>query len=762
MPLVQAAAGLVAGPLGFVVAPAIATTCLWAGARLGGESEAAKAVAEALSHVFGHLGGDAVKGVLSSLRQPGNHDLERAIAVAARNALAESHQQLVRQRRIDTDSFDGWFSLWRDRVDRALETPEDTVLLFPSDYSADPVTLADGEEDQWWPLFEPLLLRWANEEQNFAKGRAVGTSALPAPLAEYCAKNLLNLMRQALREVLRDDAHERGWIAWQQRFLEAIAQQTRASHADVAQQFDNLARREEDLRLYLKEAVGGVHQRFDKVDGSLIEIAERIDVLQRSQRVLVATQLYPTPDLRFVSLDGKRLQDLRHEGFGSRGALAGVAGVAEGVIARAEKGQAIQRAKALLVAQALRVELRELLPKVPALVSASDEGFPEWDPFGGLIEEKTNGFIGREYVLSAIDAFVGSHPKGYCIVEGDPGMGKSSILAEWVLRKSCLAFFNVRSMGINRASQFLESICSQIVRRFGLPYTQISSTVTQDGAFLSRLLTEASSRLSENEKIIIAVDALDEVDLPAQSAGSNILYLPSYLPNGVFFVMTRRKNFHTPLAIQAPQHIIDLLNYPVESRDDIRAYVGKEIDRPRLREWIERSGVGTSRFVEALADKSENNFMYLHYVLPEIESGTYRNLSLERLPVGLEGYYEDHWRLMGMMERPLKRSKIKIVYILAEVRQPVSRRLIADFSQEDAVTVQETLDEWGQFLHQATVGEGGTEVKRYSVYHTSFRDFLQRKDILQAADVNIPRINAMIADNLFQDLFGDGPSTADS
>jgi hypothetical protein len=106
---------------------------------------------------------------------------------------------------------------------------------------------------------------------------------------------------------------------------------------------------------------------------------------------------------------------------------------------------------------------------------------------------------------------------------------------------------------------------------------------------------------------------------------------------------------------------------------------------------------------------------------------------------------------MGMMARPLPRPKIKIVYILAEVREPVSRDLICDFSDEDALTVQEVLDEWDQFLHEQQVGSQ----TRYSVYHASFRDFLHRKDIVQAAGVTIREINALIADDLWESLFGD-------
>ena len=53
-----------------------------------------------------------------------------------------------------------------------------------------------------------------------------------------------------------------------------------------------------------------------------------------------------------------------------------------------------------------------------------------------------------------------------------------------------------------------------------------------------------------------------------------------------------------------------------------------------------------------------------------------------------------------------------------------------------------------QFLHQTD-----DEVPAYSLYHGSFRDFLHRKDIVQAAGVTLPGIHALIADRLWESLF---------
>jgi hypothetical protein len=216
------------------------------------------------------------------------------------------------------------------------------------------------------------------------------------------------------------------------------------------------------------------------------------------------------------------------------------------------------------------------------------------------------------------------------------------------------------------------------------------------------------------------------------------------LPDGVCFVLTQRRGANLPFMVNSPTEIFDLLAHPAEGREDVIAYLGNAVKVPKVGEWIADRKIATDEFIQALADKSENNFMYLHYIILDMANGRYGDFSLEDVPIGLKGYYESHWALMGMQTKPLPKAKIKIIYILAEVRQPVSRPLIAEFAKEDELAIQEVLDEWEQFLHRHRINEQ----TRHSVYHASFREFLHRKDIVQAAGVTIEGINGLIDDGL--------------
>jgi hypothetical protein len=407
----------------------------------------------------------------------------------------------------------------------------------------------------------------------------------------------------------------------------------------------------------------------------------------------------------------------------------------------------LQLLTAILAGEAVQ-KVERLMQEVAPLLQEKAE--PKDKLQRSLIDEKTEGFVGREFVFQAIAEFLASQPNGYFIIEAEPGVGKSAIAAEYVRRNECVAHFNVRSQGINRADQFLDSVCTQIISRYHLPYPSLPSDATRDGKFLAQLLGEVEAKLKRGERLVIVIDAIDEVDQTDHS-GANILYLPATLPKNIYILMTRRP-VTLSFTVNAPQQLFDLMAYRDESLQDIQTYIRSATQREQLRVWIDAQGLTVDEFISQLADKSENNFMYLRYVLTEIERGVYRDLSMETLPQGLQAYYEEHWRRMGMMDKERKRTKIKIVYVLAELREPVSRQLIADFASEDAFTVQEVLDEWEQFLRQEYV-DGQT---CYSIYHLSFCDFLSRKDIVQAAGVTLQGINALIADNLTQGVFGDG------
>jgi hypothetical protein len=139
--------------------------------------------------------------------------------------------------------------------------------------------------------------------------------------------------------------------------------------------------------------------------------------------------------------------------------------------------------------------------------------------------------------------------------------------------------------------------------------------------------------------------------------------------------------------------------------------------------------------------------MYLRYVFDDIENGKYSDLKIQDLPSDLQDYYYKHWERMGMNAQPKPLFKIKIVYILSESPQPIPFEeiveiLIANDQQEKEVglRVQEVLDEWSQFLRE----EEKYQQTFYSLYHSSFRDFLRNEKTVKRAGITLQGIIKMM------------------
>jgi len=372
---------------------------------------------------------------------------------------------------------------------------------------------------------------------------------------------------------------------------------------------------------------------------------------------------------------------------------------------------------------------------------------PYPEEFKTLIKDKIKLFSGRQFVFDAIQDFINNHPNGYFTVVGNPGMGKSAISAKYVLdNPETVCFFNIRATGMNRPELFLKKIRQQLINRY-----QLQDVADAD---LSTLLTKVRDKLSAREPLVIVVDALDEVD---QEASGNILYLPTTLPDGIYFILTRRPYHQNEKRLNfspnIPSQELDLSNKIQENSRDVKNHIWQLLNQGEykqgLSQWIEKqSQVSNHDFVEEIAAKSENNFMYLHYVLSAIAEGFYNDKPLDELPVGLQGYYENHWQLMGMTSKPLPKNKIKIVYVMCALCSAASREVISTYSKQNELTVQEVLDGWEQFLQKQET----YQPPRYRFYHESFRDFLHRREIVQAAGVNLPNISAEVANNMTEGL----------
>lgn len=368
--------------------------------------------------------------------------------------------------------------------------------------------------------------------------------------------------------------------------------------------------------------------------------------------------------------------------------------------------------------------------------------------FESLITEKTKNFCGRRFVFNTFEQFITDNPCGYFTVIGDAGMGKSSIVAKYISQHKSPCYFNILVERRNRPELFLKSIRRQLIDRYQLP--------NSEDANLPTLLAKVAEKLTTGDHLVITIDALDEVE---QEAGENLLHLPTTLPKGVYFFLTRRPyNLHKKrltVSPGVPVAELDLTDskYVNFNQEDIKEYIQFVLNRDSdyndgLRQWIQERQIPDRTFVEQVADKSENNFMYLRYVLPAIAKGDYNDLSLKQLPDGLQDYYQNHWVRMGMDANPGQLREI-VLYILLEIGTPIPCEMIAGIAEVDESDVAKVLeDDWIEYLKKQNL-EG--EIC-YTIYHASFFDFLKAKREMDGKRKLFREVNRRIAEYLEKEM----------
>ncbi|MCU0545500.1 MAG: AAA family ATPase, partial [Oscillatoriaceae cyanobacterium Prado104] len=410
----------------------------------------------------------------------------------------------------------------------------------------------------------------------------------------------------------------------------------------------------------------------------------------------------------------------------------------------------------------LRLEgMGGLTSSPPLSTPITTDSYPK--EFQQLLQEKTENFVGRKLVFSAISDFLNSHSRGYFTIVGPPGCGKSSILAQYVTAHPRCIYYNAEIEGKNRAIDFLASACTQLIDKYlalngetseilNLK-SQIQNLESDDGSwFLSLLLQKISDRLPENQKLIIVIDSLDAIARTSQPPSTNLFYLPRYLLDRTYFILARRPFLRekSGLLIEAPSQTLDLRDYPDRTREDVLNY-------------IQQSSSIAPQLCQQLTTLGENNFMYLSQMLRAIEGRSHSNANLEEMPSflseipsGLAAYYQNHLQRMGGSN--LSAVELAVLKVLVQGRsnlseelpsaieetgffsdntssqpadaannpisepQPLSVRAISEIIDEDEYDVEKVLDNWYEFLNlQEIDGE-----ICYSLYHSNFRDWIGR------------------------------------
>lgn len=350
--------------------------------------------------------------------------------------------------------------------------------------------------------------------------------------------------------------------------------------------------------------------------------------------------------------------------------------------------------------------------------------------FKNLVNDRTRHFVGREFVFNAIDDLLSrSHfSSGYIVIQGEPGIGKTTVAAQLIKQRGYVHHFNIASQYIRTVRDFLTNICAQLIVQYELPHFRLPDEATNNSGFLSRLLGEAAAK-AEGRPVIILIDALDEAQNTELPPEANCLLLPQVLPPNVYFIVTTRVQADYHLLVDRREDIYIRDDDPL-NLDDVRLYIQNflQLHANEMAARIVAWNVTKEVFIQVLTDKSQGNFMYLVHVLHDIRDGKLTAVNIDNihdLPQGLRGYYLRHWRTMKIVDSIRFETYYEpIVCQLATVREPVSIHELATWTKLPPNKIKEVIKEWRAFLNEE---KNGQDEILYRIYHASFQDFLKEE-----------------------------------
>jgi WD40 repeat protein len=185
------------------------------------------------------------------------------------------------------------------------------------------------------------------------------------------------------------------------------------------------------------------------------------------------------------------------------------------------------------VESGIRAELVEMKKAVDSLVDLLRPGLPLSSQFIALIEEKTKDFVGREYVFDEIEDFLKHEDKGYFIIEAEPGVGKSAILAKYVRNTGCVHHFNIQS-GKQKQKPWLRPFTPSLTP----PGTPLVRTLTGHSSYVKAvaITPDGQQVVSASFDNTLKVWDLESGTEIASFSGDGALYCCAVAPDGVTIV----------------------------------------------------------------------------------------------------------------------------------------------------------------------------------------------------------------------------------
>ncbi len=229
----------------------------------------------------------------------------------------------------------------------------------------------------------------------------------------------------------------------------------------------------------------------------------------------------------------------------------------------------------------------------------------------------SEGFIRRRGDFDKLDEYVGDNSDSLFVLTGEAGMGKTTLLANWVdrlktmIRNKAGHSMHFRFIGASDGSTTVSSLLRLLLKEIKEISGKLADEIPDDPQKLRALLPDLLAAIGRKGKTVIVIDALNQLE----TGFSDLDWLPRRLPEGVKLVVSFKRGEEDGEALYRRFNRDDRVRLagvrPFDRLEDrqqlIQAYLSqflKELDERHLVSLVETDGA--------------RNPLYLKVVLSEL------------------------------------------------------------------------------------------------------------------------------------------------
>lgn len=363
--------------------------------------------------------------------------------------------------------------------------------------------------------------------------------------------------------------------------------------------------------------------------------------------------------------------------------------------------------------------------------------------FSAFLSSRRKEFVGRTWLFDELLKWAKDGVQSTLLIVGDPGIGKSAIVAELVHRNPdgrILAYHCCRA-NVGETldpGRFVRNLAAMIAGRVPAYASQLElpelrrrlneTACAQDpeGAFELGIVEPLQALGSPDDApLLVIVDALDEALLGERRRGVTIVDLLRNLhatcPTWLRLVATTRKEKPVLEALAAFKPQI-LKAHDPRNRRDIEDYVKQRLRHDPLHAALAASGRSENDVARLVRKGARGNFLYARHALDALELPGTDIDDLDALPPGLANQYE--WFFDRQFPTEAVFAPVReLLQTLVVTQRPLDEdelELLTDLDRETQLaTALRTLSAY-------VAPEEDDDIVRYRIFHRSLSDWLTK------------------------------------